>query len=106
MPIEGLDSFKKNMQKEADRIKAEAKVLDGEVNLVDLFNPNFMQRYTIYATVEDFFSACGFEPEADLEETEFDTVMNTQVPKLTKFQSWDDMIGRALQEHIESKLVL
>lgn len=84
-----------------------AKTLEGnyEVNLDELFSPEFMTRYTKYPDIETFFEESPWDLKTDndfedIPEDEF----SEYVSKNTVFDSSDEMVQKAGQEWVATKL--
>lgn len=72
-----------------------------EVSFEELFPPIFMQQYTDFGTMDEFLeqSPWNVETNEDFEqipEDEFDQYVQSN----SKFESWEDMLGKAGTEQI------
>lgn len=101
--ITGFDNF----EKELKRIQKAAEKLDGKhsVSFAELFTTEFMQQYTPYESLEELFSAGGFEVNSkeDLEAIP-DEKMDAHVAQTTTFDSWEDMQPGAIKNYTAKKL--
>lgn len=72
---------------------------EDELPLPELFNPNFMARYTRFSSFDEFMETGGFEA-ASLEEIEAiqkDT-LDAHISSTTTFINWQEMKIRAIQQ--------
>lgn len=92
--MDGFDDFEDSLGALADR----AEELDGdnEVTLGELLSPSFMQRYTDFESLEEFFEASPWtvETEDDLEEIP-DDKFNEYVDQHTEFSDDEEMLAAA-----------
>lgn len=102
MKIKGLDNVNKNLNNFTKNVQK----LSGTSNIyiTSLLNPKFMAKYTSnkYQSLENFladsdFSEIPFEqiPEKDLDKL---------VSKSTSFNTWKDMLAKAMNEYVAKKL--
>lgn len=101
--IDGLDDLQKRLEEMQDA----AREIDGEneIPLVELFPPSFMQKYTDFQDIEEFFdqSPWNVESQDDLEaipQQEFDSY----VSDTTQFDSGEEMQGKAVEEWAAKEL--
>ena len=103
--IDGLNNLEKNLNK----VQKNAKELKGskEIRLNELFTDDFMRKYTNFNSLNEFFdkSPFGIRNEEDfinLEQKEFDEWVRTNA----RFNNWDEMQEKAVQEYTIKKLGL
>ena len=105
--IEGINDILKKLQ---DLQKNVRKLEDtNKISFTELFNPDFMRKYTDSKTIEDFLTNSGLIPEDPEEITEemFETPeFNEYVKQRTNFNSWSEMLSKAGEEWITKKLKL
>lgn len=92
-----------------EELQENAQDLDGEneVPLGELFNDGFMQKYTDFDSIKEFFKASPWavESEDDLEaipEDEFDEYVSQH----TRFPDAEEMQGKAAEEWTADQLGL
>lgn len=101
--ITGFEEF----ADELDRLRDQAKAIDGEnaVSFTELFPEDFMQTYTTFESIQEFFDVSPWtvESEADFEQIpqdEFDAYVDDH----TEFNSWEAMLSAAAREWIGREL--
>lgn len=94
-----LDGFKKLKEKIKSLPEKE------NVKLGDLFNDDFMQRYTSVSSFDKLFEAGGFDINS---KEDFDAIpdddFDSCIRQHTSFSSWEEMKQKALNEYIKKKL--
>ena len=91
------------IQNKLEELQKIAEDLEGErsIPLYELFNSNFMHKYTSFKSFEAFLSAGNFKAET---KEEFDAIpdneMNKHVSKTTDFKDWENMFGVAVEEYV------
>ena len=77
----------------------------GEVSYGDIFTDEFINRYTSFATIDDFFDGGGYVIKSldDIEEIP-DEELDAFVKKSTEFISWKQMTDAAVDEYLENNL--
>lgn len=101
--LDGFDELSKQlkqMQKSAEELE------EGQsISFVDLFHEGFMNKYTKFLSIDEFFDNSPFEFESN---EDFDKIDENELDKYvvenTDFSSWEDMLGTAGQEHIAKQL--
>lgn len=89
-----LDQFKKRLEQvEQEHGSQQA------VSYQDLFNPQFMQKNTNFASVAFFIQALGVKDFQDLENVN-DEVIDHLVRKETKFTDWQQMQQAAISAYM------
>lgn len=103
--LEGLDEFMEKL----DQIQQSAEEVSGtnEVPMPELFRPDFMQTYTEFETLEDFFdeSPWTIESQEDFEEIPEDE-FDEYVDEHTGFDSWEMMLKTAGREWMSRQLAI
>lgn len=101
--VKGLDQIQKNLQK----LEKSAKELENnkELSFDTIFNENFMKQNTNFNNISELITAGGFtvNSQQDFEaipEDKFDI----HIQATTKFASWQEMLGKATEQHIFKKL--
>lgn len=101
--IEGLDELSNQLEK----LSQNAKELDGEhqVSLSELFDKNFMSKYTNFLTFDELLEAGNFivNCQEDFESIPEDE-LDEHIKLVTKFSSWEEMQGDAAEIWIEKEL--
>lgn len=101
--ITGLNELKNNLKDLESKVQA----LEGthKVSLKDLFNQQFLEKYTKFFSVEDMFTRSGFKinSEEDLKaipDGEWDKFISAN----TNFNSWKEMLNTAAGELTKREL--
>jgi hypothetical protein len=103
--ITGLDEVRRNLRKLGDR----ARQLHGnhEIRFDELFNPDFMARFTNYGTIDEMVQASGFKVEsADDFKQIPDAKWDAFVRQSTRFANWREMQQKAASEWAARRLGL
>jgi hypothetical protein len=101
--VRGLDELKRKL----DALARRARRLEGthSVRLRDLFNPDFMERYTEFSSIDEMVESSGFDVEsADDFKRILDDGWDTFVASRTRFRTWKQMLAKAGEEYIVKKL--
>ncbi|OLS34439.1 hypothetical protein BTR22_18585 [Alkalihalophilus pseudofirmus] len=103
MEIKGLGELEKKlkqMQKGAERAS-------GERSATDIFTDDFMLKYTKHPSIDRFFEASPFtiETNEDLENTD-EKELDVYVNDVTKFTTWEEMLGKAAEEYLIKQMGL
>lgn len=103
--IEGFDEFRE----ELDQLKERTKDLDGgnEIPMDELFRSDFMQTYTEFDSIADFFEESPWNVQSQedfkqIPEDKFDQYVDTH----TGFNSWEAMLKAAGREWVARQLNL
>lgn len=103
--VTGLDKLEKQLK----QMQKGAKELGNtkHIPLGELFTAPFMQKYTNFASIDELFTAGGFnattqEDFENISEIELDQ----HIAASTKFTSWDDMLSEATSQYVSKKLGL
>lgn len=92
--IDGLDEVMEDLGKLEDRMRE----LEG-IEYEELFDEAFMNKYTHFSSIEEFFD------QSDFESGEVDAIpqkaLDDYVKENTKFKSWQHMIETAMKEYID-----
>lgn len=99
--ITGLDEFRRKLE----RLSRNVENVSGTVAFDDLFPPEFMRRYTDFATIQAMADASGFtiESREDFEAIP-DADWDAFVRSRTRFQTWQDMQAKAGEEYVGRRL--
>lgn len=78
-----------------------------QASYTELFNPEFMQKYTSHQTIEDMFTSSGFKIEKQedmlaIPEEEWEKF----IQEATRFSSWQEMQTKAVGEFTARQLGL
>ena len=94
--------------KDFEKMGARAKDIEGEnrIPLPELYDPNFMQLHTKHQTIEEFFSAGGFDISSDeafdaIDQSELDSFVHSE----TNFEDWEDMQDAAVESWAEKSVL-
>ena len=99
--ITGLDEVRRNL----DALQRRMQNLSGPVAFEDLFPPEFMRRYTDYASIEELITASGHKVESteDFEaipQAEWDQFIKAK----TRFANWEAMQSKAGEDYVARRL--
>ena len=95
------------MEFELTGVETLARVLDevraashhDRVQIDDLFSQSFMNRYTAYDSITDFFANSPWDPKCESDIAAIATEsLDQYVSHQTSFQSWQSMVQRAVLE--------
>lgn len=105
MKIKGLDK----MRKQFKQLEKGLKELSATKSIPfdELFTENFMQKYTDYRSFDEFLKAGGYEvnSQEDFEKID-DAEFDSHVAKNSKFDTWEQMLGKATDQYVANKLKL
>lgn len=90
------EQFKQNLQKVAtDKGSRQA------ISYEDLFTPRFMQKNTSFVTIDVFVKELGAKSFPEIDQID-KNIVDQFVKKETKFNSWEEMQQRAINEYMTS----
>ena len=103
LKIVGLDEFGKQLE----TLEKNTKKLQGTHNIEFsiLFNEKFMHKNTNFDNIYEFFENAGLKikSQEDFEELE-EIELDRAVIEFTNFDSWQDMLDKAVLEYMDSML--
>lgn len=102
--INGLDKIKKNLEDLKNNIEENDEV---KVNIVELLNPDFMQKHSEFSDFDEMIEMSEFDEEnfdENFDEITESDEWNDYVTDRTKFKDWEEMMNIAGIELISSKL--
>lgn len=78
-----------------------------EVPIEKILNNKFMKTYTKFESVDDFFTSGGYNINSteDLEQIP-DEDLDKYVSSVSKFKTWEEMLGEASSDYLADKLKL
>lgn len=81
-------------------IEQECKIRNDlkKIQFTHYFSDQFMERYTQFFCIEDFFESLGVIDQTGLEQLPMD-VWEQQVQSATTFSSWQEMLNKAGEEY-------
>ncbi len=88
--ISKSNDFKKKIEKATEDI-------NGEVPITELFDAEFMEKYTTVATIEDLLEKTGYGNKKFEDITEDE--LNSVVKEHTSFETWGKMKSTAGQQY-------
>jgi len=97
----------KELQKQLKDMERKARELEKGVNVSfeELFNENFMSKYTKFNSFEDFLTAGNFDVESQEDfEAIPDEEFDAHVANNSKFNDWSNMMNTAGTEYTATKL--
>lgn len=103
--MDGIDELIKKL----DDMGKGVKELEGtnDVSFGELFTNAFMKKHTKHNSIESFFDNSPFKISSDKELEEIDEAeLDKYVDNNSKFNSWKDMLGKAVDEYLFRKMGL
>lgn len=101
--LEGFDEFQNKLK----RMQKKAKELEGEqqVPFDVLFNNDFMCKYTDFNNIDEMIDKSGFKVENTKDfEAIPDDEWDIYVEKVTRFNSWEEMLEYAADKYVQRKI--
>lgn len=101
--FDGLDS----LQRELEKLAQSASELNGEMEVPfsELFSQSFMLEYTDFSSIDALLEAGGFHAETDEEfEAIPESELDVHIAKVTRFGSWEEMLGEATEQYFIGRL--
>lgn len=101
--VQGFDELEKDLKK----LQKNAKKLDRQkkIPFSDLFTPEFMSKYTSFASFDELLSAGGFHAETSEEFEEIpEAAFDAHIAATTKFPTWEDMLDEATSQYVTKAL--
>lgn len=95
-----MNSDKEQLKQNLEKL-AENNGPQQAVSYQDIFNPQFMQKNTSFTTIDVFVREAGVKEFPALDAMPQDK-LNAFVKKETKFNSWEEMQQRAVNEYMTS----
>lgn len=97
--LSGLENFQKELNKKVQDFNSKPKTF------ADIFNSSFMNTYTKFSNINDFFSNGGFiiNSKEDLENIN-ETDLDMYVSNNSSFSSWNEMQKTASVEYAKKQL--
>lgn len=94
-----------SIKKQLKELEKKLKKADGYASFNELFNKDFMRKYTDFSSIEEFFKFGGFEVNTqedynNLSQEELDKVVREK----TKFKTWEEMLHCAAKKEMASRL--
>ncbi|ADX69901.1 hypothetical protein [Lactobacillus helveticus] len=95
------------MNQEKEQFKNNLKKVAAEqgsrqaISYEDLFNPRFMQKNTSFVTIDVFVKELGAKSFPDIDHLD-KKIVDQFVKKETRFNSWEEMQQRAINEYMTS----
>lgn len=97
--LSGLENFQKELNKKVQDFNSKPKTF------ADIFNSSFMNTYTKFSNINDFFDNGGFtiNSKEDLENIN-ETDLDIYVSSNSSFSSWNEMQKTASVEYAKKQL--
>lgn len=97
--VDGLDDLQHELQQLEQNVQ---ELTDGQdISFAELFTKSFMRKYTRFSSIDDLLDAGGFHAETN---EEFDAIPETEldmyIANTTEFDSWEDMLNKAVEEYL------
>lgn len=103
MKITGFREFENELNKLQKR--AEKLAREKSVSFDKLFTKEFIQQYTSSQTLQDLYDNSGFKINS---QEDFESIPDDQwdnyIRKVTQFNDWESMLGKASEEYIAKRL--
>lgn len=95
-----IESFN-NIESESNFPQSPPEDSENQVQLGEIFTPEFMRLYTQFESIEELLSAGGFviNSEEDYEAIP-DEDIDAHIAKTTNFQSWKEMLTEATDTYL------
>lgn len=101
--VTGLDELEKQLKQMEKGVNELSQT--NQVSFKDLFPISFMRKYTSFSSVNELLDAGGFNIES---QEDFEAIpeheLNKHIAAVTKFSSWEDMLGEATSQYALKKL--
>jgi hypothetical protein len=99
----GFDDLSKQLKKMEKSIE---KYESGQnVGFSELFNPTFMKKHTKFVNIDEFFEKSPFKVEIQSDFENIDEAeLDAYVDEYSRFNTWEEMLGEAGQEHLAKEL--
>lgn len=98
--LEGTENLERRLEKLQKDIEENAGL--EEISFNELFNPEFMQKHSRFASAEALREASPFKIES--EESFNDERWDAFIRSVTSFESWQDMLKQAGIEYLQRKV--
>lgn len=101
--VNGLDKLHKQLK----QMQKSVKELEGKqnVSLDELLTDNFMQKNTVFRTLDDMFDKSPFKVKT---QEDFENIpeekLDEYISSKTKFSNWKSMLENATSEYVSRKL--
>ena len=97
--LSGLENFKKELNQKVQNFNSTSKTF------ADIFDSSFMNTYTKFSNIDDFFNSGGFTVnlKEDLENIN-KSDLDKYVSNNSKFSSWNEMQKTASVEYAKKQL--
>lgn len=101
--ITGFDGLSKKL----DDMQKKAKALEEpqEISFEIIFDHDFMRKYTIFSSIQEFFDKSPFEFESP---EEFEAIPDSEIDqytqKNTNFNTWEEMLHKASEIYVVKQL--
>ncbi len=97
--LSGLENFQKDLNKKVQNLNSKSKTF------ADIFDSSFMNTYTKFSNIDDFFGHGGFsisskEDLKNINETDLDKYVSNN----STFNSWNEMQKTASVEYVKKQL--
>lgn len=95
------------LQKQLKQMQRAAREISGthEYSFNELFPAIFMSKYTNHPSIDSFLDNCGYPANTKEEFSAIpDVDFDAYVRRSTRFNSWEDMMGKAAEELVTRKL--
>lgn len=103
--ITGLDKLERQLKQMEKGVKELERT--NHVSFSELFTPTFMIKYTSFSSIDELLQAGGFKADSqEAFEAIPDDLLDKHISTITKFNSWEEMLGEATEQYALKKLGL
>ena len=97
-------SFKSNLDKFEKDLQHKAEAVSGNVTFNELFNLEFMRKYTNSDTIDNFVSAYDNSITEETFQESLTPEFDAYIANNSKFSTWDEMQTKAGEEYLVKHL--
>lgn len=97
-----MNNINKQLQKIGEKIVQDTS---GEATFNELFNSEFMKKYTEFKSIEELFNYCNLDIKTQEEYNEIpEGALDEYVREKTKFNDWKEMLTLAAKEEMVRRI--
>lgn len=101
LELNGFDDLSKQLDESIKKVHDFAG--DHQVSFDDMFIDSFVQKYTKYNDMNEFFKAVGIVDNESFDKMP-DATLDKHVSENTKFSTWEEMQNKALKEYVTRQI--
>lgn len=97
--MKGFGKLQNSLKKLENNVKKISN--EGKIPFVELFNYDFMHKNTNFDSIDDFFKYSDIEIESQEDFSKLgEETLDKAVIKFTRFSTWEEMLKKAIEEHL------